>query len=302
MTNELVSVIIPTYKRPEYLLAAVRSVMAQTYEKIEIIVVDDNGEGTSDQLITAEVINNIDDKRLIYHVQKKNMGVCVARNTGISISKGKYVAFLDNDDLFLPQKIEKQVEFFSMSDESLAGCGTWYKRFYENGTEFECRPQNVNDVFASIIKLEELYATGSTALIKRSALDEIGYFDASYVQLEDPELIMRLALRYNFGVVEENLTLIRIHDNYTQDEARYSETWLLKLLDQYKAEIMKMSGSDIRIVYFNHYYTLSKEYLKERNFSKAFSYFVLCKAPVKYITNIIKDGWVYKKKLTKISR
>lgn len=103
--NELVSVIIPTYNRANLILQAVKSVLNQTYKNFEIIIVDD---GSSDN--TEDVINVIHDNRIRYIKHAINKGASAARNTGIREAKGKYIAFQDSDDHWLPDKLEKQVK------------------------------------------------------------------------------------------------------------------------------------------------------------------------------------------------
>lgn len=127
---KLVTVIIPTYSRPKFLPRAIESVLSQTYPEIEIIVVDDNGEGTENQKYTEELIRNyIDNKQVVYLKHDKNKNGSAARNTGFKYSHGDYIAFLDDDDQFLPTKIEKQVEKLEHSSANVGACycnWAWY--------------------------------------------------------------------------------------------------------------------------------------------------------------------------------
>ena len=108
--QQLVSVIIPTYKGADKINSAVDSVLNQTYKNIEVIVVDDNGENEPEQLLTAEKMKKYETfENVKYLVHKKNINGSAARNTGIRASKGFYLGFLDDDDVFLPEKTQKQV-------------------------------------------------------------------------------------------------------------------------------------------------------------------------------------------------
>src|SRR2546429_9117536 len=98
-----VSVIIPTYNRAEFLCSAITSVLNQTFHNFEIIVVDD-----ASQDHTREVMNSLGDKRIRYIRHEKNKGVAATRNTGLVNAKGTYIAFLDDDDEWLPEKLQKQ--------------------------------------------------------------------------------------------------------------------------------------------------------------------------------------------------
>ena len=114
MDKPLVSVIIPTYSRPEYIVRAIDSVLGQTYKNIEIIVVDDNGIGSCHQIETENVLKDyITQGKITYIRHKTNKNGSAARNTGFRASYGEYINFLDDDDYFLPTKIEKQIEILN---------------------------------------------------------------------------------------------------------------------------------------------------------------------------------------------
>ncbi|MBK9638742.1 MAG: glycosyltransferase family 2 protein [Bacteroidetes bacterium] len=103
--NELVSVIIPVYNGEKFVAASIESALKQSYSPIEIIVIND---GSTDG--TQEILNQFEGKIIV--IRQKNAGQADARNHGLTIAKGKYIALLDSDDLFIPEKIEKQISFF----------------------------------------------------------------------------------------------------------------------------------------------------------------------------------------------
>ena len=108
--HQIVSVIIPTYNRAKYITSAIDSVLSQTYNNIEIIVVDD---GSNDS--TREVLYRYGNK--IRYVYQENLGVSAARNRGIELSKGEWIAFLDSDDVWFPKKLSVQMEHISERPE-----------------------------------------------------------------------------------------------------------------------------------------------------------------------------------------
>ena len=112
--NSLVSIVMPTYKGTDNICMAIEGALHQTYKPIEIIVVDDNGEGTEEQKKTEVLLSKyISSKKIKYIKHKYNINGSAARNTGMKVAKGEYFSFLDDDDYLFPDKIEKQVKFCS---------------------------------------------------------------------------------------------------------------------------------------------------------------------------------------------
>ena len=132
MKNEpLVSIIIPTYKRSNMLSRTIESVLNQTYQNIEIIVVDDNDKNTTYRKDTEIVMRKYKDNYKVKYIKHdKNMNGAVARNTGIRVSKGEYIGFLDDDDIFYKEKIQKQVEYLEKNIEyDAVYCARKVKKF-----------------------------------------------------------------------------------------------------------------------------------------------------------------------------
>ena len=126
--NDFVSVIIPVYNSAKYIGKTLESVLYQTYKKIEIILIDDCSTDNSRHII--EQYRNMYDN-IIYKLQERNGGAAVARNTALKIAKGRYVAFLDSDDLWYPKKLEKQLKL--MKQKNAAICYTAIEMIDEDG-------------------------------------------------------------------------------------------------------------------------------------------------------------------------
>ena len=109
--NELVSIIMPSYNTAEYIAESIESVLNQTYENWELIIVDDCSTDNTD-----EIVQQFDDERIKYHKNKKNSGAAVSRNRALKLARGKWIAFLDSDDLWLPEKLEMQINFMSSNN------------------------------------------------------------------------------------------------------------------------------------------------------------------------------------------
>ncbi len=117
----LVSVVIPTYKRSTMLTRAIRSVVNQTYKNIEILVVDDNEPGDEYSIAAKDLINNLNYSQVRLVTQPKHINGAAARNAGIREAKGEYICFLDDDDLYMPNKIERQLEELSKKSNEVGG-------------------------------------------------------------------------------------------------------------------------------------------------------------------------------------
>ncbi len=232
MQNEpLVSVIIPTYNRKNTILASVNSVLNQTYKNIELIVVDDCS--TDD---TEKTVKSIDDSRIKYIKLEKNSGACVARNKGIEVSQGQFIAFNDSDDLWLPEKINRQIDFLNKKNADIVLC------------KMECRtPENKfihnfpNIKLDKKISYKELlkYNSASTQTIfgKADCFKEI-FFDATMPRLQDWDEVLHLSQKFKVFYQNE----ILVHTFFQKDSiSTHPEKGVFameKLLEKHKDAIL----------------------------------------------------------------
>ncbi len=185
---EKVSIIIPTFNRKKCIRNAVKSALLQTYPEIEVIVVDDN----SDYEIT-EVLKDFKDKITIIK-NKKNMGVSAARNIGIKKSSGKYITFLDDDDLFHPKKIERQINIFNKEPNvGLVYCPA--ARKIDNVLIYKPLKKENN----YWIRLTYQNRIMITPLIKRKCFSICGVFDTNLSCHEERDLMYRIGKKFSFG-------------------------------------------------------------------------------------------------------
>lgn len=204
----LVSVIIPAHNAGDFIIETLLSVINQTYQNLEIIVIDD---GSQDQ--TPQIVKNFmkKDSRIML-LQQFNQGVAAARNLGIKNAKGEYIAPLDADDIWYPQKIEKQVKCFLEADNCVGLVYTWSLEIDKEG--FLTGGQDVvteieKNIFLPLIFIN-LINTASTPLIRRSCLEVVGNYSDDLKQqnaqgCEDWELYLRIALHYQFRLVPDVL-------------------------------------------------------------------------------------------------
>jgi len=212
-----VSVIIPAYNRADSLSAAIESVLCQTYRNLEVVIVDD---GSTDN--TAEVVAGIKDPRVRYLRSNTRGGASAARNFGMERQREDYIAFQDSDDVWFPEKLEKQMRLFAQDPEvDVVYCALWRTEF---GVR-ECIPLKDGrhmggDVFDEMLK-GNLVST-ATAVVKRKCFDAMGMFDTSLTSLEDWDLFIRMAASFNFGFINEPLveSMVR-QDSITADRVNW---------------------------------------------------------------------------------
>ncbi len=200
----LVSVIIPTYNQEKYIKKTLESVLSQTFKSIEIIVVDD---GSTDE--TAEIVNSFNEPRIIY-IWQKNKGPAAARNTGIKRAQGKYIAFLDADDLWLREKLERQINFMEKNSEiGLLGTGC-----YEINHKGEMMSKKIfptkNKILKKILIRYNPFIQ-SSIMLKKEIFDKKEGYNESFPQSEDYELWLRIAKNYKIANLPEYLVMKRYY-------------------------------------------------------------------------------------------
>ncbi|MBW2572599.1 MAG: glycosyltransferase [Deltaproteobacteria bacterium] len=196
-----VSVIIPTYNRGWIIKEAIDSVLAQDYTEFELIVVDD---GSTDH--TADVLDSY--RNVIKVLSQKNKGVSAARNRGIAEASGKFIAFLDSDDLWLSQKLSAQIEFFTQTPDALI-CQTeevWIRNgLIVNPKKRHKKPSGM--IFEPSLAL--CLVSPSAVMIRRSLLEIVGNFDETLPACEDYDLWLRISCRFPVYRIDTPLIIKR---------------------------------------------------------------------------------------------
>ncbi|PSO91469.1 MAG: glycosyl transferase family A [Cyanobacteria bacterium QS_3_48_167] len=242
-----VSVIIPAYKAITYLPETMEDVLSQTFDNFEVIVVND---GSTDE--TEQWVSQIADSR-VKLISQENRGLAGARNTGINHARGKFIAFLDADDLWDPTKLEKQVRILEENSE-VGLVYTWVAYIDEQGksTGRVFKNQAEGDVWKELIE-HNIVECGSVAMVRRYCFETCGVFDRNLGSfVEDWDMWLRIASRYAFKVIKEPLVY------YRQLPMSASRNW----------EAMERS---FRLVIEKAFASSSPEllYLKERSYGAA---------------------------------
>ena len=201
----MVSAIITTHNRKELLRRAIESVLSQTYLEMECIVIDDASNDGTDQICKLYPV------RYIYIPKEESKGGNYARNLGIYAAVGEYVAFLDDDDYWLPTKIEKQVKLIEEKDCELVFCGKRLEIVGHECMKFkDSLPETTYEGDMSRKILLTICCTTTNILAKRQALIDVGLFDESLRFWQEYELTIRMAQRKPFYFVNEVLSVYRI--------------------------------------------------------------------------------------------
>lgn len=206
-----VSVVIPTYNRSSLVCEAVKSALNQTYQDFEIIVVDD---GSTDN--TRDEVSGFGEK--IIYVYQANEGASAARNKGISVARGEYVAFLDSDDLFLPEKLSKQVELLDRNPN----IGMVYSHALV--TDLTGQPLKSvwngslsGDIYPAMLFIKNSFITTPTVMVRKQVLVQAKGFDCSMAICEDLDLWRRIASNYPVAQIHEPLSVIRVRKRASLD-------------------------------------------------------------------------------------
>ncbi|PWJ36996.1 glycosyltransferase family 2 protein [Fibrobacter succinogenes] len=269
MKDKMVSVVITTYGRIGTLIfEAINSVRNQTYKNIEIIVVDDNGIGSEFQKLNEELLKRETDIR--YLANKKNLGAQASRNLGILASKGEFVACLDDDDLWAPKKIEKQLKLIETEKLDLVYCNGY--RFYNDDIEqkklyqFNFISNECLD-FLTELRSDHIGST-SIPLMRKDSLAQTGLFDVNMPARQDYEMWLRFCKHCKVKGINEPLFYYRYHsgNRITKSYSKEIRSYRL-LLNKYKDDYRNDSVAKANILF-----TLCRTYIKSKKLFHALIY------------------------------
>jgi len=264
--NPKISVIIPTFNRPKLLKRSIQSVLEQSFQDFEIIVIDDGLEKRADV-----VIREINDNRIIYIKHEENKGASRSRNDGIKIAKGEYTTFLDDDDEYYPKKLEKQLQIikenfddidfvFCLADVYLQQSGELIYAQKFNLSE------GIHSFFEDALSMNIAVATPSI-FCKKEKIVEIGGFDVNFPNAEDRDLIIRLSKNSRGYFLNETLVKVNFFD---EKENRLSGNLKSRiigremLIKKYKVDLNKRPK-----ILAKHFFLLAFLYQEDSNYKKA---------------------------------
>jgi glycosyltransferase involved in cell wall biosynthesis len=228
MTVPQVSVVIPTRDRAQLLPRAVASVLAQSFQDFELIIVDDASADGSEQLARG-----FRDARVRYLRHPSRRGGAAARNSGIARARGEYVAFLDDDDEWLPEKLERQIALMRKSSPVVAACYTGRLVVAKDSGAIrgQLSAHRSGRLYPAILA-ENLIGGTSSVLARRGCLQRVGGFDGTLPSFQDYDLWIRLAREFEFESIADALVRYTVHEHQVWGDldalARGLEMMLMK--------------------------------------------------------------------------
>ena len=265
--SPLVSIVIPVYNGAKFMRQAINSALAQTYENVEIIVINDGSTDATDKIARSY------GKKIRYY-KKTNGGVSTALNLGIKKMRGEYFSWLSHDDMYAPNKIADEVEF-------LRNNGMLHKKVipYSNYTLITARGHKISSIVINndVVARKPEYAllrgliNGNSLLIPKKAFDEHGDFDAKLKCTQDYAKWFEMSKTYKFVHVPKELIFSRYHAGQTTNTSPKVRTegnklWLVMIKNVSPAKRKSMEGDD-----YTFYYRLG-EFLKNTPYDEALEY------------------------------
>lgn len=212
----MVTIVITTCKRkPEIIERAITSVIQQTYADWELIVVDDSPDEYEFRSAVRQCVLKFAEKNHVtYLPNDNNSGACYSRNKGLDRAKGEYIAYLDDDDEWLPDKLEKQVNAFQKASEKVALIYSPFILYDEmTGEKKECGvPEYRGSLYEKLMQYGNFIGGMSVPLMRTEAVKEIGGFDELMQSAQDLDLWMRLSEKFEFDFTEKPTVLYHVHD------------------------------------------------------------------------------------------
>ncbi|MCR8968938.1 glycosyltransferase family 2 protein [Facklamia sp. 7083-14-GEN3] len=226
--NSKVSIIIPTFKRPERVVRAVESVLKQDYDNYEIIVVDDNDPNSKERKETSNNLQKYSKlTNFIYIEHSENKNGSAARNTGIRNSNGKYITFLDDDDEYYENKLRIQANCLDSIGEEWGLCYTSYEKIDRFGNRQYSLEKSEGNLYIQALSKNLFIGSGSNFMIRKSVIDKIGVFDETFIRNQDLEFLVRALKSYKIKYVDEITFLI--HNEVREMKFSYKD---LKVINE----------------------------------------------------------------------
>ncbi len=269
--NILISIIIPVYNGEKYIADTIKTVIDQTYKNWELIIVDD---GSTDN--TAKVVEQFSDYRISY-IKKNNTGVSDTRNVGASLAKGEILCFLDADDVWLPDNLEKKLSKLTNEQDSILVTSPMY--LWDEKTDYyNCQIIENNfslDEWDEFRNLRTIHIVTS-ALMYKNYFFEAGMFDTNISTSADFDLVIRLRELGKFTYLNEPLVLYRCHPFQMHNNITLYKHDMIYILKKYKSNSnLFPTRHEWRKSYSLLNYFIAVEFIKQKNLHKGLMHLII---------------------------
>lgn len=283
--NELVSVIVPVYNRSHLVSETVQSILVQTYEPVEIILIND---GSTDESLT--ILREYEQRfpTKIRVIDQPNQGQIVARNNGIKMAKGSYIAFLDSDDVWVESKLERQLPLFEPG-VGLVFSGTEVIDEAGNTIRVEYADNDLSgNIFPQLLVRNRM--TGGTVMVTAEALTSVGDFCTDFKAAENWDLWLRICKIYSARVVPDPLIKYRIHSSNMSGDGQLMLSAKRQIMEKY----CNLNSNDAVIARYSRLAYADYHYREGLNHFSSAQYHLARKAffSVFRFSLLYKDTWV----------
>lgn len=275
-----VSIVIPSYGFSEHLGSCLESALSQDFDGFEVILVDDNEPGSDARIKTKTLVETSKKiwSNLVYIAHNKNKNGAAARNSGVSVARGKYIAFLDNDDLYKKDRISKCYEFIESANNRIQGVFTWVELRRRNVFQGIMKTSISENPLRLLLACKFPIGGGSNLFIKRDVYCYVGGFDTNFLRHQDYEFLVRCFMHNcRFGVLEEVL-VIKNDEKYNFPDFRVMYEQKLKYLEKHQDILESMTENDKNFIHGSNYYSLLEQTIRNKDYSATPFFFKKSKA------------------------
>jgi glycosyltransferase involved in cell wall biosynthesis len=285
-----VSIVVPTYNRPALLKKAIQSILAQTFQDFEVIVVDD---GLKER--AQSVIESFNDSRIKYIAHLEERGGSAARNTGIKATQGEFTAFLDDDDEWLPEKLTIQMLEFKNTLEDVGFCFSGVENILKDKILMTHVPSGIDNYHIRALSYLKGFLT-VTLIIKRKVFDVVGFFDEKFPSHQEADLMIRITEKFKGLGIDKPLVKVNMisSSNQVGQNIEKSIAGRELILEKYRSEFSKLPHA-----YGMHYFQLGLWHRQIKNYKKAADAFLIAfqkeKRPryVLHYISMIGNGFMF---------
>lgn len=265
----MITVIIPTYKRAQFIERAIDSVLNQTYNDFEIIVVDDNNPKTEERKALEEKMQKyLNNDKVIFVQHEKNKNGAAARNTALKIAKGNYITFLDDDDYYMPRRLEVLKETLDKDKEFDAVYSSCITIKKSKISEINYATKN-GEFSKDLLMQKSFFSTGSNLFFRANILRELNGFDETFTRHQDIELMIRFFEKHKILNVKEILVVRNEDDRRNVPNIQNMYNVKEKFFNKFLYKIQSLDEKTQKEIYFCNFQEIYKKCLRARKYKQA---------------------------------